>query len=71
MGILGTPLGIQHAPANLQGLINPHSPVNTPVQDKAAPSMGILGIQLGMQPAPANLQGLINPHGPVNITAQD
>ena len=58
MGILGTPLGIQHAPANLHGPINPPSPVNIPAQDVAAPPMGIIGTLLGMQHAPpADIQG--------------
>jgi len=58
MGILGTPLGMQHAPANLQGPINPPGPVNVPAQDEAAPPMGILGTPLGMQHAPpADIQG--------------
>jgi len=58
MGILGTPLGIQHTPANLQGLINAHGPGNIPVQNQAAPPMGILGTPLGMQHAPpADIQG--------------
>jgi len=71
MGILGTPLGMQHAPANLQGPINPRGPVNIPAQDEAAPPMGILGTPLVMQHAPANLQGPINPPRPVNIRAQN
>jgi len=71
MGILGTPLGMQHAPVNLQGPINPPGPVNIPAQDEAAHPMGILGTQLGIQHAPANLQRAMNPPGPVNIPAQD
>jgi len=71
MGILGTPLGMQHAPVNLQGQINPPGPLNIPAQDEAAHPMGILGTQLGMQHALANLQGPINSPGLVNIPAQD
>jgi len=71
MGILGTPLGMQHAPANLQGPINPPGRVNIAEQEKAAPPMGILGTLLGMQHALANLQGLINPLDPLNIPAQN
>jgi len=71
MGILGTPLGMQHAAVNLQGPINPPGPVNIPAQDEAAAPMRILGTPLGMQNAPANLQGPINAPGPGNIPAQN
>jgi len=62
---------MQHAPANLQGPINPPRPVNIRAQDESAPPMVILGMPLGMQNAPRNLEGLINAPGPGNIPAQN
>jgi len=64
--ILGTPLGMQHAPVNLQGAINPPGPVNIPAQDEAPPSIRILGTPLGMQHA-----SLADIQGPVAQIAED
>jgi hypothetical protein len=52
MGILGTPLGIKHAPANPPGPINLPGPEDIPVQIQADPPMGILGRPMGMRHAP-------------------
>jgi len=52
MGILGTPLGIKHAPANPPGPINLPGPEDIPVQIHADPPMGILGRPMGMRHAP-------------------
>jgi len=52
LGILGKPLGMQHALANLQSPINASGPRNIPAQNQAAPPMAILGTPLGMQHAP-------------------
>jgi len=65
MGILGTPLGIKHAPANPPGPINPPSPEDIPVRIQSGPSMGILGTPLGIKHAPAN------PPGPINLPGQE
>jgi len=70
MGILGTPLGIKHAPANPPGPINQTSPEDIPVQIQSGPSMGILGIPLGIKHAPANPPGPINLPGPEVIPVQ-
>jgi len=80
MGILGTPLGMQHAPpANPQAQNNPPppgpaipqaqdngpGPAIIPAQIQAAPLMGLLGTPLGMQHAPpANPQARNNPPPP-------
>jgi len=72
-GILGTPLGIKHTPANLLGPINLPGSEDIPVQIESGPSMGILGTPLGIKHAPANPQGPINLPGqaerPVQIQA--
>ena len=52
MGILGTPLGIKHAPANPPGLINLPGQEDIPVQIQVDPPMGILGRPMGMRHAP-------------------
>ena len=52
MGILGTPLGIKHAPANLPGPINLPGPEDIPVQMQVDPPMGILRRPMGMRHAP-------------------
>jgi len=52
MGILGTPLGIKHAPANPPGPINLPRQEDIPVQIQADPPMGILGRPMGMRHAP-------------------
>ena len=52
MGILGTPLGIKHAPANPPGPINLHGPEDIPVHIQGDPPMGILGRPMGMRHAP-------------------
>jgi len=65
MGILGTPLGIKHAPANLPGPINLRGPEDIPVQIQSGPSMGIFGTPLGIKHAPAN------PPGPINLLGQE
>jgi len=65
MGILGTPLGIKHAPANPPGPINLPGQEDIPVQIQADPPMGILGTPLGMKHAPAN------PPGPMNLPSQE
>jgi len=52
MGILGTPLGIKHAPANPPGPINLPGPEDIPVQIQADPPMGILWRPMGMRHAP-------------------
>jgi len=52
MGILGTPLGIKHAPANSPGPINLPSQEDIPVQIEEDPAMGILGRPMGMRHAP-------------------
>jgi len=80
MGILGTPLGMQHAPPeNPQAQNNPSPPgpailqaqnngpglVIIPPQMQAAAPMAILGTQLGMQHAPpVNLLAQNNPPAP-------
>jgi len=55
IGILGTPLGIKHAPANPAGPINLPGQEDIPLQIQADPPMGILGTPLGIKHAPANL----------------
>jgi len=60
IGILGTPLGIKHAPANPPGPINLPGPDPIPVQIQSGPSMGILGTPQGIKHAPANRPGSIN-----------
>jgi len=65
MGILGTPLGIKHAPANPPGPINLPGPEDIPVQIQSGPSMGILGTPRGIKHAPAN------PPGPINLPGQE
>jgi len=70
MGILGTPLGIKHAPANPPGLINRPGQEDIPVQIQADPLMGILGTPLGIKHAPANPAGLINLPGQEDIPVQ-
>ena len=58
MGVLSTPLGMQHAPANLRGPINSPGAVNIAAQNRAAHPMGILGTPLGIQHAPpVDIQG--------------
>jgi len=52
MGILGTPLGIKHAPANRPGPINLPGPEDIPVEIQADPPIGILGRPMGMRHAP-------------------
>ena len=52
MGILRTPLGIKHAPANPPGPINLPGQEDIPVQIQADPPMGILGRPMGMRHAP-------------------
>jgi len=52
MGILGTPLGIKHAPANPPGPINLPGPDDIPVQIQANAPMGMLGRPNGMRHAP-------------------
>jgi len=52
MGILGTPLGIKHAPANPPGPINLPGPEDIPGQIQADPPMSILGRPMGMRHAP-------------------
>jgi len=52
MGILGTPLGIKHAPANPPGPINLPGPEDIPVQIQADPRMSFLGRPMGMRHAP-------------------
>ena len=52
MGILGMPLGIKHAPANLPGPINLPGREDIPVQIQANPPMGILRRPMGMRHAP-------------------
>ena len=51
MGILDTPLGIKHAPANHPGPINLPGQEDIPVQIQADPPMGILGRPIGMRHA--------------------
>ena len=51
MGILGTPLGIKHAPANPPGPISLPGPEDIPVQIQADPPRGILGRPIGMRHA--------------------
>jgi len=70
MGILGTPLGIKHAPANPPRPINLPSPEDIPVQIQSGPSMGILGTLLGIKHAPANSPGPINLLGQEDIPVQ-
>jgi len=70
MGILGTPLGIKHAPANPPGLINLPGQEDIPVQIQADPPMGILGTPLGIKHVPANPPGPINLPGPEDIPGQ-
>ena len=65
MGILGTPLGIKHAPVNPPGPINLPGQEDIPVQIHADPLMGILGTPLGIKHAPAN------PPGPINLPGQE
>ena len=70
MFIPGTPVRVQHAPANVQAPKNPAGPANLqapnnpaiqviiPVGIQAVPPMGILGTPLGMQDAsPADIPG--------------
>jgi len=52
MGILGTPLGIKHAPANRPGPINLRGQEDIPVEIQPDPPMGILGRPMAMQHAP-------------------
>jgi len=52
MGILGTPLGIKHAPVNPPGPINLPGPEDIPVQIQADPPIGILGRPMGMRHVP-------------------
>ena len=52
MGIVGTLLGIKHAPANPPGPINLPSPEDIPVQIQADPAMGILRRPMGIRHAP-------------------
>jgi len=70
MGILGTPLGIKHAPANPPGPINVPGQEDIPVEIQADPPMGILGTPLGIKHAPANPPGPINLPGPEGIPVQ-
>ena len=70
MGILGTPLGIKHAPANPPGPINLPGQEDIPVQIQADPPMGILGTPLGIKHAPTNPPGPINLPGPEDIPVQ-
>jgi len=70
MGILGTPLGIKHAPANLPGPINLPGQEDIPLQIQADPPMGILGTPLRIKHAPANPPGLINLPGQEDIPGQ-
>ena len=70
MDILGTPLGITHAPANPQGPINLLGREDIPVQIQSGPSMGILGTPLRIKHAPANPPGPINLPGPEDIPVQ-
>jgi len=65
MGILGTPLGIKHAPANPAGPINLPGREDLPVQIQSVASMGILGTPLGIKHAAAN------PPGPINLRGQE
>jgi len=51
MGILGTPLGIKHAPVNPPGPINLPGPEDIPVQIQADPPMGILARPMRMRHA--------------------
>ena len=60
MGILGTPLGIKHAPRNPPGPINLPGLEDIPVQIQSGPSRGILGMPLRIKHAPANAPGPIN-----------
>jgi len=68
--ILGTPLGIKHAPANPPGPINLPGPEDIPVQIQADPPLGILGTPLGIKHAPANPPGPINLPSPEDIPVQ-
>ena len=52
MFIPGTPVRVQHAPANVQAPNNPAIHVVIPARIQAVPLMGILGTPLGMQDAP-------------------
>ena len=52
MGILGTPLGIKHAPANPPGRINLPGQEDIAVQSEVDPPMRILGRPMGMRHAP-------------------
>jgi len=52
MGILGTPLGIKHAPANPPGPINLPGPEDRAVQTQADPPTSILGRPMGMRHGP-------------------
>jgi len=70
MGILGTPLGIKHAPANPPGPINLPGQEDIPVQIQADPLKDILGTPLVIKHAPANPPGPINLPGPEDIPAQ-
>jgi len=70
MGILGTPLGIKHAPANPPGPINLPGQEDIPVQIQADPPMAILGTPLGIKHAPANPPGRINLPAPEDIPVQ-
>jgi len=70
MGILGTPLGIKHAPANPPGLINLPGQEDIPGQIQAEPPMVILGTPLGIKHAPAYPSGAINLSGPEGIPLQ-
>jgi len=70
MGILGTPLGIKHAPANPPGWINLPGPEDIPVLIQADPPMGILGTPLDIKHAPANPSGPINLPGLEDIPVQ-
>jgi len=70
MGILGTPLGIKHAPANPPGPINLPGPEVISVQIQSGPSIGTLDTPLGIKHAPANHSGPINRPGPEDIPVQ-
>jgi len=67
MGILGTPPGFKHAPANPPGPINMPGQEDIPVQIQADPPIGILCTTLGIKHAPANPPGPINLPGPEDI----
>jgi len=70
MGILGTPLGIKHAPANPPGPIKLPGQEDIRVQIQADPPIGILGTPLGIKHALANPPGPINLPGPEDIPVQ-